>query len=69
MCRQTILDQHVLEKKDTAAICAAPAVVLQGTGLLNGKRATCHPGFASKLDNHTGARVENDDFVITSQGE
>lgn len=40
-----ILVRHNDEKKKIAAICAAPAVVLGQLGILNGKRATCYPGF------------------------
>lgn len=32
-----------------SAICAAPAVVLEGKGLLAGKTATCHPAFTQQL--------------------
>ena len=32
-----------------AAICAAPAVVLQPKGLLDGKKATAHPAFVDRL--------------------
>lgn len=32
-----------------AAICAAPAEVLGRLGLLKGQKATCYPGFESKL--------------------
>ena len=42
-----------------AAICAAP-LVLGRRGLLNGKKATCFPGFESEL---TGATVTGEDFV------
>ena len=31
--------------KKIAAICASPAVVLAQLGLLDGKKATCYPGF------------------------
>lgn len=40
--------------KWVAAICASPAVVLAPLGVLDGKKATCYPGFESRL----GARVE-----------
>jgi protein deglycase len=40
------------------AICAAPAVVLEGQGLLAGKEATCHPSFAEQLS--SGRRVDQD---------
>ena len=42
-----------------AAICAAP-LVLGRRGLLNGKKATCFPGFESEL---AGATVTGEDFV------
>jgi 4-methyl-5(b-hydroxyethyl)-thiazole monophosphate biosynthesis len=55
--------------KLVAAICAAPGVLGQ-TGILNGKKATCHPGFEDKL---TGAEcstepVVRDGNIITSRG-
>jgi len=34
--------------KYVAAICAAPSV-LSGLGILDGKKATCHPGFTEKV--------------------
>jgi 4-methyl-5(b-hydroxyethyl)-thiazole monophosphate biosynthesis len=34
--------------KCVAAVCAAPSV-LSGLGLLDGRRATCHPDFAEKV--------------------
>ena len=36
---------HVAKGRRLAAICAAPAVVLGQLGLLQGRRATCYPGF------------------------
>ena len=32
-----------------AAICASPAIVLAKRGLLDGKRATCYPGFEERF--------------------
>ena len=57
------------EGKLVAAICAAPSV-LGAAGLLEGKHATCHPGFEEKL---TGATTSEDEVVvdgsfITSRG-
>ena len=51
------------------AICAAPKV-LGKLGYLQGKRATCFPGFEEYLNgaNATGERVEVDGNVITSKG-
>jgi len=60
--------------KLTAAICAAPAVVLRSHGILNGRKATAHPGFLHELqeDSTVGAatenRVEVDGNLITSRG-
>lgn len=51
-----------------AAICAAPAVVLQPMGLLDGARATCHPAFASKLPSCEDVAVVEDGARITSRG-
>lgn len=55
--------------KLVAAICAAPSV-LGEAGLLNGKSATCYPGFEDKL---LGAAtsldpVVRDGNIITSRG-
>lgn len=51
------------------AICAAP-MVLGEAGLLEGKRATCYPGFESHLHGAdcTGRLVEEDGHVITGRG-
>ncbi len=46
--------------KLVAAICAAPSVLGQN-GLLQGRRATCHPGWEDKL---TGAVISEEDAVI-----
>lgn len=55
--------------KLVSAICAAPSV-LGSVGILNGKNATCHPGFEDKL---LGASLKEDTVVtdsniITSRG-
>lgn len=42
---QKMLTAHAAKGGKLAAICAAPAVVLAPLGLLNGKEATCYPGF------------------------
>ncbi|MDE6126151.1 MAG: DJ-1/PfpI family protein [Muribaculaceae bacterium] len=53
-----------------AAICAAPAVVLAPLGILDGKEATCYPGFEKSL----GEAVRRDapvialDRLITANG-
>jgi 4-methyl-5(b-hydroxyethyl)-thiazole monophosphate biosynthesis len=53
-----------------AAICAAPAVVFQPHGLLEGRRATCYPTYRDRLDNREAVeeRVVVDGNCVTSQG-
>jgi 4-methyl-5(b-hydroxyethyl)-thiazole monophosphate biosynthesis len=65
-----LLCQQARQNRLYAAICAAPAVVLQHHGLLAGRRATCHPALADRLDPaaRPGARVVVDGNCITSQG-
>lgn len=55
-----LLNTYNEEKKYIAAICAAPSV-LGACGLLEGRHATCYPGFEEKL---TGAGVMKDAVVI-----
>ena len=66
---QKVIREFAEQGKLVAAICAAPSI-LGGAGLLEGKRATCHPGWEEKL---TGATVEEekavvDGNIITSRG-
>lgn len=51
------------------AICAAPSV-LGHKGILQGKKATCFPGFEQELSGavFTGQPVEQDGKVITAKG-
>jgi 4-methyl-5(b-hydroxyethyl)-thiazole monophosphate biosynthesis len=61
--------QFVKAGKILGAICAAP-LVLQAAGVLDGRRATCHPSMRSQL---TAAILVNDRVVVdgrivTSQG-
>jgi 4-methyl-5(b-hydroxyethyl)-thiazole monophosphate biosynthesis len=53
-----------------AAICAAPAVVLNPNGLLKGIRATCYPTMLDQLDSEyaSQAGVVIDQKCITGQG-
>jgi protein deglycase len=46
---KALLDEQKASGRQYAAICAAPAVVLQAHGLLDGLLATCHPGFIDAL--------------------
>ena len=56
--------------KKIAAICASPAVVLAQLGLLDGKRATCYPGFEQmfKAADYTGELVTVDGLITTGEG-
>ena len=56
--------------KLVAAICAAPALVLSPNGILQGKKATCYPGFEEKFTDaeFQAERVVVDGNLITSRG-
>ena len=53
-----------------AAICASPAVVLAPLGILDGKEATCYPGFKKLMPKaiHRDAQVIALDRLITANG-
>jgi 4-methyl-5(b-hydroxyethyl)-thiazole monophosphate biosynthesis len=56
--------------KRVAAVCAAPTV-LDGLGLLEGKRFTCYPGLKDRCTGGgtwVDAAVVEDETLITSQG-
>lgn len=61
--------QHHAAGKPLAAICAAP-LVYGRLGLLEGKKATCYPGFEGELSGaeYTAAMVEEDGQFITGKG-
>lgn len=52
-----------------SAICAAP-LVLGGLGLLQGKQATCYPGFEDTMQgaHYTAAKVTVDGHIFTACG-
>ncbi|MBA4387822.1 MAG: DJ-1 family protein [Verrucomicrobia bacterium] len=70
-------DRRILEtvrkfvsgKKLVGAICAAP-LVLQAAGVLDGRKATCHPGVRQSLTSAMiqPGRVVEDGMIVTSQG-
>ena len=68
---KAVCDQAAAGKK-IAAICAAPAVVLAPLGLLEGKKATCYPGFEQALNDvgaqYTGDLVTADGNITTAEG-
>jgi 4-methyl-5(b-hydroxyethyl)-thiazole monophosphate biosynthesis len=57
------------QNKLVAAICAAP-IVLGGLRMLEGRRATCYPGFEPELIGAqvTGENVVVDKNIITGRG-
>ena len=68
---KAVVDQFAADKK-VAAICASPAVVLAPLGILEGKKATCYPGFESALAEnnavYTGALFTVDGNITTGEG-
>lgn len=64
-----LLRKFAEENKPIAAICAAPMVPGK-MGLLNGRKATCYPGFEECLEGaeYTAAMVERDGNFITGKG-
>ena len=68
LCRD--LTDHNARGGRVAAICASPAVVLAPLGILEGKKATCYPGFEQALEDakYTGDLVTVDGNVTTGEG-
>jgi len=66
--KKALLAQNARGKK-IAAICAAP-MVLGDLGLLQGKRATCYPGFEGYLEGavYTQELVTTDGNITTGEG-
>ena len=65
-----LLRRQRAEGRFYAAICAAPAVALFPHGLLDGRRATCHPNFVqlAQAADMVDAPVVVDSNCITSRG-
>jgi 4-methyl-5(b-hydroxyethyl)-thiazole monophosphate biosynthesis len=66
--RQALMDQHKRGKR-IGAICAGP-MVLGSLGLLEGKKATCYPGFEKYLTGatYTAELFQEDGNIITGKG-
>jgi len=66
---QAFLDHAVKNNLWIGAICAAPSI-LGHRGDLDGKQATCFPGFETQLGGgtHTGEPVVQDGKIITARG-
>lgn len=65
----TLLKAHAAAGKPLAAICAAPSV-FGVLGLLQGKHATCYPGFEGELEgaSYTTEGVVRDGQFFTARG-
>jgi 4-methyl-5(b-hydroxyethyl)-thiazole monophosphate biosynthesis len=66
-----LIEEYLRKGKLVAAICASPGVVLGPNGILEGKRATCYPGFEDGFPEsatHVEDRVVVDGNLITSKG-
>lgn len=63
------INNFASQNKKVAAICAAP-MVLGGLDLLDGKKATCYPGFEPELIGAeiTGEPVTTDGNITTGKG-
>ncbi|MDD2436547.1 MAG: DJ-1/PfpI family protein [Massilibacteroides sp.] len=66
--KELLIEQYK-KGKTIAAICAAP-LVFGGLGLVQGKKATCYPGFEPKLIGATitGEATVTDGQIITGKG-
>ncbi|WP_207062624.1 DJ-1 family glyoxalase III [Motiliproteus sp. SC1-56] len=66
----SLLQRQKRQQRYFAALCAAPAVVLEPHGLLEGCRATAHPAFVERLSDPSAAanRVVVDGHCVTSRG-
>ncbi len=66
-----VVTRHADDGRIVAGICAAPAMALAAFGVLDGKRATCYPGFEERFPD-TATFVEDavvvDGNVTTSRG-
>ena len=68
---QMLLEKMKKNGKLIGAICAAPAMVLAPQGYLEGKKATCYPGYEDRMGANvkfSTDRVVRDGLIITSRG-
>ena len=67
--RKALLD-HAAKEKNIAAICASPGIVLGQLGILDGKYATCYPGFEKYFPKaiYRKEQVVSLNHIITGNG-
>ena len=67
---QEIIKDFYRSNKYIAAICAAPALALGKSGIIEGKNVTCYPGMEDNIpnSNYIDEVVVQDGNIITSQG-
>ncbi|MHC4870547.1 MAG: DJ-1 family glyoxalase III [Planctomycetota bacterium] len=69
---EQIVERHFHAGKIIAAICAAPGLALAPIGILDGKQATCYPGFEKHFPESatyvSDKKVVVDGNLITSKG-
>jgi 4-methyl-5(b-hydroxyethyl)-thiazole monophosphate biosynthesis len=63
-----ILMEFHREDKWIGAICAAPAIVLQPLGILQGRKATGYPALKDNIPGYQDAPVVMDGHIVTGQG-
>lgn len=66
---KNLIIKFVNEQKRVGAVCAGPAVLGQA-GVLEGKKATCFPGWEDKLNckEYTGEAFTTDGLITTGRG-
>lgn len=64
------LKRHFEKGGLVGAICAAPAIVLEGLGITSGRRLTCHPAFSHLVREgiYEGLPIVADGNLITARG-
>src|SRR5579862_787563 len=63
-----LMERCKAEEKWIAAICAAPAVVLEAAGIIGEQPATGHPSLKDRLPTYKNQRVVISGHLVTSQG-
>lgn len=66
----SMIQEFHQQQKMVAAICAAPAVVLEKAGVLKNKKAVCYPGYEKDFKDgiFEDKKIVIDQNIITSKG-